>query len=235
MSASALRFRFELTPLDEVTGWGASKDSLHWFGLTDGRYWIEGDGVVQPPGEIDYYVARLWEDVIRLATMLREPAPRDLEALLLSDPGSWTDPFADDSWEAVSWHGDHLLDLGYVTGAPEVIAWRSADAVTIRWSARRSGPDDGHERRSTSVSLPAAAFRAAVVDFDREFLEAMTERVREVAAGHVPPGTSVDVEHLLREHADRTGSLRLSTASPQRATQWDAVRSGAALLLGTPR
>ena len=124
MTTSTLRFRFALTPLDQVGGWGASKDELHWFGLTDGVYWVEGGGAVRPPGEIDYYVARLWEDVVRLATMLREPAPPDLGALLRSDPGSWTDPFADEAWAAVSWHGDHLLDLGYVTGAPEVIAPR---------------------------------------------------------------------------------------------------------------
>ncbi|HEX6872493.1 MAG TPA: DUF5984 family protein, partial [Micromonosporaceae bacterium] len=33
-----IRFRFELTPLDQVQPWGSDHDHLHWFALTDGAY-----------------------------------------------------------------------------------------------------------------------------------------------------------------------------------------------------
>lgn len=34
-------FEFILKPLDEVARWGTARDSLHWFGSTDGEYWIQ--------------------------------------------------------------------------------------------------------------------------------------------------------------------------------------------------
>lgn len=40
---SAIRFRFGLTPLEEVKPWGAGR-VLHWFGLTAGWYCLDIDG-----------------------------------------------------------------------------------------------------------------------------------------------------------------------------------------------
>ena len=34
-------FEFVLRPLEEVQPWGVDEPTLHWFGLTDGWYWIE--------------------------------------------------------------------------------------------------------------------------------------------------------------------------------------------------
>ncbi|WP_370584974.1 DUF5984 family protein [Micromonospora sp. ANENR4] len=39
-----IRFRFELYPLDEVSPWGRGQPRLHWFGLTEGWYWLEAGG-----------------------------------------------------------------------------------------------------------------------------------------------------------------------------------------------
>ena len=51
----------------EVRSWEATLDlgdtpSLHWFGLTQGWYWIEAGGP-EPLPYVDYYVVRLWEDL----------------------------------------------------------------------------------------------------------------------------------------------------------------------------
>ncbi|WP_442929507.1 DUF5984 family protein [Micromonospora sp. WMMA1949] len=43
-TASMIRFRFELYPLDEVSPWGRDQPRLHWFGLTEGWYWLEAGG-----------------------------------------------------------------------------------------------------------------------------------------------------------------------------------------------
>jgi hypothetical protein len=56
--------------LDEVSPWGRDQPTLHWFGLTEGWYWIEADGHqllrwTRPDGPhpyVDYYLARLWEE-----------------------------------------------------------------------------------------------------------------------------------------------------------------------------
>lgn len=68
-----LRFRFQLTPLDQVAPW--REHWPHWFGLSDGTYWIEIDGqrlLCEKTGEpfIDYYVARFWEDLVTATTEL---------------------------------------------------------------------------------------------------------------------------------------------------------------------
>jgi hypothetical protein len=74
-------------------------ESLHWSGLTSGRYWIE-----TPHGEVlrytpeirklwnfpfvyvDYQVARLFEDVQEHLPAVLEPVPEDI-ATFASDPG----------------------------------------------------------------------------------------------------------------------------------------------------
>ena len=38
-----LSFQFELYPLDEVSPWGGARPTLHWFGLTEGWYWIDAN------------------------------------------------------------------------------------------------------------------------------------------------------------------------------------------------
>jgi len=71
-----IRFRFRLRPITEVSPWGPDR-RLHWFGLTDGWYWIEidglellrytpqtvqrwiGDGPAASTPYVDYYVVRL--------------------------------------------------------------------------------------------------------------------------------------------------------------------------------
>jgi hypothetical protein len=236
VAAPTLRFRFELTPLEDVTGWGESRDKIHWFGLTDGRYWVEvGEGVRLPAPEVDYYVARLWEDVLQLTASVLEPTPPDLVALLASDPSTWTDPYEDWTQAAVAWHGDHLLDFGYVTQAPRVMAWRlvspDADEVTVLWAERKISAEVAVEVQRSTVTIPTSMFCSAVDDFDTELIQAMAGRVRDVLDGRLPPRLSVHHEGLGSEHQHRAESRSL-LLSRSRATDWDAVRAGAQHLLG---
>jgi hypothetical protein len=97
-----IRFRFELRPVDKITPWGGQDRMLHWFGLTDGWYWIEldghellrysdttlrrwrGEGYDAARPYVDYQVVRLWEDVIQLAPAVLEPVPADLARFVAS-------------------------------------------------------------------------------------------------------------------------------------------------------
>lgn len=94
-STPRIRFRFELRPLAQAHPWGGDRRTLHWFGLTDGWYWIElnghellrysdqtvrrwqADGYQDVP-YVDYYVVRLWEDLLELLPAVLEPVPADL-------------------------------------------------------------------------------------------------------------------------------------------------------------
>jgi hypothetical protein len=139
-----IRFRFALTPLDRVRSWGGEDRVLHWFGLTDGWYWIElGDQELlrytpetlrlfrrddlgpQHP-YVDYYVVRLWEDLIGLTPTVMQPVPDDLAQFIGTDLHDRPD--LDDSDEVLSaaiWHGP---------GAP-----RAARIIELE----RTGPPHG--------------------------------------------------------------------------------------------
>ncbi|MGA3541832.1 DUF5984 family protein [Micromonosporaceae bacterium DT194] len=77
-----IKFRFELYRLDEVSSWGGDRPVLHWFGLTEGWYWLEASGQellrrtrqVDPHPYIDYYLARFWEDVMALSPVRAKAA-----------------------------------------------------------------------------------------------------------------------------------------------------------------
>jgi hypothetical protein len=88
-------FNFRLRPVDRIAPWSREGQSvLHWFGLTDGWYWMDvgtdqlfryTDDILRlwgiPPdhGEnlpsVDYQVVRLWEDLQEMLPSILEPIP----------------------------------------------------------------------------------------------------------------------------------------------------------------
>jgi hypothetical protein len=142
---TSLRFRFQLTPLAEVTPWTTRRGPrcLHWFGLTDGWYWIElgthellryspqtvrrfqqHEGHPRHP-YVDYYVARFWEDLIQLVPPVMQPVPDDLADFIATDRSDLFEPESEESWAAAMWHGHHVLDLGYLSTAQHIRMWRT--------------------------------------------------------------------------------------------------------------
>lgn len=67
-----------------MSPWGGDQPRLHWFGLTEGWCWIRvGEHellrcsrLYHPDCYVDYYLARLWEDVIVLNPDVLEPGAR---------------------------------------------------------------------------------------------------------------------------------------------------------------
>ena len=91
-------FHFQLNPIAEIAPWGKKDEPvLHWFGLSDGRYWIQiGETelfryskpvlAAYPPQDsalathtlqpyVDYFVARLWEDILAIVPDVLDPLP----------------------------------------------------------------------------------------------------------------------------------------------------------------
>jgi hypothetical protein len=247
---TSLRFRFQLTPLAEVTPWTTRRGGrcLHWFALTDGWYWIElgTHELLRYSPEtvrrfqqhesrprhpyVDYYVARFWEDLIQLAPTVMQPVPHDLADFIATDRHDLFEPESEESWAAAIWHGHHVLNLGYLRPAQHIRMWRTVaddlDEVTVTW---RHGPhtDLLFADPAGQVAIPAASFLAAVRQLDSEFMTAMRERVSEVERTVPPPDVEIDMEQLHREHLDRTTWLAQRSA-PEPDTDWSAVRAGAA-------
>lgn len=254
---AVMRFHFELVPVDEVSPWGTGR-KLHWFGLTDGWFCLDVDGVEllrysertiartpledrrAMPMRVDYYVVRLWEDMLHALPYILEPVPEDLADFVAVGPVGWvgTDDveFMDDSRidAAVDVCFERAVDTGYLRFGPWLRWWRTVDAVdTVTLDWRFTVDPDGEiaftAPLSGRVSVGTDEFIGAVIDFDRQLLEAMQERVDGIAATGAPAGIDIDVPGLIREQIDRR--TWLSQALARRVdTDWDAVRAGAARL-----
>jgi hypothetical protein len=94
-------FNFTLSPLESILPWGGPEDPhLHWFGLTDGEYWIEAGETIlfeyssqarerqSFPRFCDYQVARLHEDVLDIIPCVLDAVPARLARYIQIDPGS---------------------------------------------------------------------------------------------------------------------------------------------------
>ncbi|MCY0918953.1 DUF5984 family protein [Streptomyces sp. H27-G5] len=221
---SAIRFRFGLTPLEEVKPWGAGR-VLHWFGLTAGWYCIDidghevlrysertvrelrsdGDGDGDHDGDrahpyVDHYVVRLWEDVIALVSGAMEPVPHDLVEVAADISPSWTWIDSPEADAALTWHGEGHLYTDYLRVAPAIRLWRTVvgdeDTVTIAWE-HRADPEGVIEFASPQagrVTVPTSEFLGAVAELDRSLLAAMDERISELEKSGPPPGVRGGVD-----------------------------------------
>ncbi|MFE3829910.1 DUF5984 family protein [Streptomyces sp. NPDC059092] len=250
-----LRVRFGLTPLERIRPWSAERPVPHWFGLTDGWYCLDlgghellrysertvgelrGGSEGGPPHPyVDYYVVRLWEDLLALVSGALEPVPQDLVAVAATLSPAWEWRDTPEAEVALDWHGAGHLYTGYLRVAPDIRCWRTVvgtdDTVTMAWEHQRdpegviefAGPPKGR------VTLPTGEFLAAVTELDRALLAAMDRRIdalEESGPGH---GAETDVAALRREHRDRATWLRRAREH-ERRTDWDAVRTGVRQLL----
>ncbi|RKN24144.1 hypothetical protein D7147_03910 [Micromonospora musae] len=242
-----LSFSFELRPLAEVAPWGSARPNLHWFGLTDGWYWIDVEGHELPRYRDeavhrwnlerpypDYYLARFWEDLLVLRWALQVAVPDDLVPFV--DGTFPPREFPDDAISAevevaFNLQGDHHLDFGYLTDAPTVSCYRHSvggeDVVALSQliPPGKQGTFEGPER--LDVAVPANEFFAAVADVDRRLIAAMGERVTALERSGPPSGIELDLAQLRTEHLGRSRWLAHRLASP-RHVDWARVRAGVA-------
>ncbi|MEU1996055.1 DUF5984 family protein [Nocardia gamkensis] len=251
-----MRVRFELAPLEKVVPWG-EHHRLHWFGLTQGWYCLEvggvellryaarttnsiGDGSATVASWVDYYVVRLWEDLLAVLPSALEPVPDDLAEFFAAGAEEWVDTGDPDLLEnsavyaASEAYGVRWTDTSYLRFGPAFRWWRTlgpADTVTVAWQFT---PDpDGEITFSAPLSgqrtIRTEEFVSAVTDFDHQLLQAMQERVDHLAVAGAVPGIELDIPALIREQAQRRTWLPRALAR-QEDTDWAAVRAGAAIL-----
>ena len=215
----------------EVAPWGRERANLHWFGLTEGWYSIElGDVCLLKFAAdyeipyVDYYVVRLWEDLLQLLPAALEQVPADLVGFMESDDRDWNEAESEAAEAAMDCWSSRDVYFGYLREPPSLRCWRTGDQITVSWNA----PANFAEPRTLRTTIGVTDFVAAIEEFDRELLAAMADRIAEVEA--VPlVGVELDLDRLRQEHQDRSVWLKRARAY-QRSTDWSAVRTGAALL-----
>lgn len=238
-----IRFHFRLRPLADVETWGDR--GLHWFGLTDGWYWIEVDGYKLfhhpsnadsgQPSPVDYYVVRLWEDVQEVLPSVLEPVPADLVDRMTSDQDTWYGAGVEDVEAALDWYGNHFMYTSYLAASPRILWWRSItdrDTITVDWRHPAGRGLDCAVPRQGRASVSTESFLRAVKEFDRELIDAMGRRIAEIETGGLDPEIRLDIEQLRQEHQLRSGSL-IAALRHVPATDWTAVREGAARIFST--
>lgn len=257
-----MRFRFELVPVGDVVPWGRDGGrSLHWFALTEGWYCLEVGGVEllrytdratgsspldgrQGPPWVDYYVVRLWEDMLAALPHILEPVPEDLKGFMAAGPVEWVDTENPDVLHnsqcdaAHDVHGLRCVDTSYLRFGPAFWWWRTVgpvDTVTVAWRF----PVDPDDEISFTASLSGQAsvgtdeFLAAIADFDRRLFDAMRQRVDLLAETGPPADVELDIGHLIHEQAQRQTWLPRALAQ-QSGTDWETVRAGVAILASNP-
>jgi hypothetical protein len=157
-------FNFRLTPLQQVVPWGEPGDQrLHWFGLTDGEYWIQvGADALLEYSEVartalgcgrycNYQVARLYEDITEMLPHIIDPVPATLFRYISGDSGaawwktytSWyvgrdpasnEDQFWDAADAAATWISQRTLDTAYLCPSANIRLWSDAESVHIGWN-----------------------------------------------------------------------------------------------------
>ncbi|MGH2508551.1 MAG: DUF5984 family protein [Ktedonobacteraceae bacterium] len=217
-------FHFQLRPLSDVAPWGyPDRLCLHWFGLTDGWYWLEmgqnneffrytTDILMhwqrnhpEIPPYADYYVVRLWEDILEILPDILEPLPPKLVQMLDGEEQisrwqermkKYTKMFESDdedeeeteedkqAWEiymqATMWWNCRRLNTGYLTASPHLWFWNDGRDVHIFWDNSESSIENipVWTAQRGHIQLPYAQFLDEVDSLHTRLFATMEERIQ---------------------------------------------------------
>jgi hypothetical protein len=253
-------FDFHLSPLDEVQPWGKPPDlSLSWFGFTEGSYrlqvgsefllnysdqivnhWAEKSAYIKSDPFVDYYVVRLWEDILDLLPDALEPLPKEISKFFEKDEKAWfqwendaltwADHQSDEDQAlevfelAVWWQRDRRLDAAYLQNSPRIWIWSTEESVIISWDNTDILLDDiqvwsapqGH------YCIQRDEFLHEVRDFHSKLIGEMAGRVDQVCDRWGRTEIQVDKAHLKYEQQDRQTWLARALNKPA-STDWANV------------
>lgn len=248
-------FDFTLLPIAKIQPWGQPGNfSLHWFGLTDGHYWIEvGESKLFEYSEdaqaagvgryCEYQVVRLHEDLLEMLPHIIEPVPDALTQYLSGNTAiewraafaAWcdrnndhldTDRFYQVMDAATMWSGARRLDSGYLSPSANIVIWSDLENVYVEWD-NRDRLFQGKPAWSAlrgRYQIPRAEFITEVRTFNERLMGQMSDRVREVLAGAIAPNINIDMPALAREHEHRSRELERAL-SRQPQTDWKCVEA----------
>jgi hypothetical protein len=250
------RIVFDLDQIEKVPPWGKQGEyKLHWYGLTFGRFWfettagnpLEYTSAIQDFWSLrcknpDYFVARLFEDLLSILPVVLEPVPGDIAARVANPAWRlkaerWRDADEDelrwDRWySATRWWHERTLDMGYLQHAPELTFWRTGSQVFFQWEADEKA--DGIPVWSVpqgQTAMSAGHFEAAVSGFCEDLLRSMENRVRSIQKdGWKRADCMLNVEELAKEQAVRRGACR-TILQERRTTDWVKTRASLDVLL----
>jgi hypothetical protein len=261
-------FNFQLRALADVTPWGnPDQPRLHWFGLTDGWYWLQMDKnnelfrytpelldhwyksypekTISSP-YVDYYVVRLWEDLLEILPDLLESLPPTLVHMLETEEqiSRWqqktrqwdeenveNEELGTDLWdtymEATSWWSHRQFNTGYLTASPHLWFWNDGTSIQCFWDNNDLFIKDlpVWTAQRGQIQLTQTQFLEEVDSFHARLFSAMAERIQEAKLSWPHPDVTLDMIALEKEHQDRSQWLArcLERAASRTMTPWNPV------------
>jgi len=245
---------------------------IGWFQLTDGWYWIDtGQGELfrysqtlvditnesytdrrrMPSPYIDYYVARIWEDLLDMLPWVLEPVPASL-ARVISRDGAWGDwqrqveavlsPSPNDEafdlyYDVSRWTGQRRLDSGYLVSGPDIYFWNDGTDIHIQWDNRhrdlKGAP--AWDAILGQITMPVAVFLDEVSSFDARFIRLMADRVAIAQGEWSRPDVILDPD-VGREQIARSTWLQrsLEAGTAREPDDWDKVFSAISRIESLP-
>ncbi|HTI13753.1 MAG TPA: DUF5984 family protein [Dictyobacter sp.] len=277
-------FHFQLNPIAEIKPWGKKDEPvLHWFGLSDGQYWIQiGEtelfrysnmfleayypqssvAVCTLQSYVDYYVVRLWEDILAIMPTILDPLPTSLVQRVepidkwlqwcekvrnwLDDPQELCseetlDTRLDIYNKALLWWENRQLYTGPINFEPGIFFWSDGQFVHCVWDSRDSKSKDKFliwaSVYGTEV-VPMTTFIEAVTSFNGRFISAMAERVDTALVDWSRPEIQLDLGQLADEHLQRSEHFAKCIAEiPVRAksaTEWESILEAISVIENDP-
>lgn len=244
-------FQFELCPVDQIEPWrGSNGPELHWFGLTDGHYFLQAGGTrlfeysAEAGGRYcEYQVVRLYDDTAQLAPYALETVPEDLRQYIALDASRQWGHYSD-RWSEVatvrgetridlaqlelacSWIGNRELESSYLSPSAKIVFWSDQDHVHIQWD-NRDQCFQGAPAWSAQFGcwkLSREAFKEELRSFHHRLIAKMAERVALVSEGALGSHIHIDVDTLHREQAVRSRTIERNLGAPMPSTDWVSIR-----------
>ncbi len=243
---------FRLDPLESIAATASREaPGLNWYGMTRGEYWMElGENTLfeytegaWPDGMryCQYPVARLHQDLMVMLPSILEPVPEAIVPYLFGEGAAacW------DAWAA--WCDQHAAALGkghaleleesllaltsgrqhiasYLVPPTRFVSWSDEENVYFAWDNRHD-TINGRAVWSAdygSFQMPRRDFIEEIQSFHTRLMGQMAERVEQVLAGALPPGSGIDIDYLVREQARRYEALH-DALNREAQTDWHKV------------
>jgi hypothetical protein len=254
-------FNFLLRQLAEITPWGEpGKENLHWFGLTDGEYWLEAGehrlleyseavrSVHGIPRHCEYQIVRLHEDLGEMLPYILEPVPAVLLPYLIGETArAWLDnwqkwqarleslenhhPDWDIAYDAITWIQQRSLDTLYLSPSARIRLWSDASHVFVGWD-NRDKLYDGMAAWSADIGNIQLSRESFLADVQSFHQRLMSEMEERIE--QVLAGALPSHIYVDREELMREHQRRLdfgnALARPRVATDWNRVRNAIAAL-----
>ncbi|MDR3427012.1 DUF5984 family protein [Silvimonas sp.] len=232
---------FSLVPVEKIRPWGTpGAYRLHWFGLTDGEYWIQAgeaalfehsdDAQTAGAGRYcDYQVVRLYEDLMEMLPYILEPIPKSLTQYICGETANaWQktcNTWCDKSYDvlessrfdetynaAVAWTGKRWLDSAYLSPSANIAIWSDEEYVHIEWDNRdrRFNGKPAWSAILGSYKMPRNEFIKEMKSFHLRLMEQMATRVIQAEKGALAPGIEIDLPCLVKEQERRIRTLDTS-------------------------